>query len=158
MELFLAQNHSALTHLPVAASILAAVCAIARLFTAKKDVAIAWALLSVIAFATAAPLLVTGIAAAKGRFNSDGKAYIQKGILVSDTPANARIYLHQSLGIAGFVLSAILVSLSIASLRGRIPNKYIVVLLAVSIAVCWGIGGHVGGKEIWGPDTFPGYN
>jgi|WetSurMetagenome_2_1015567.scaffolds.fasta_scaffold12177_1 uncharacterized membrane protein len=158
MMSLLAQYHSAFTHLPIAAAILAAVCAITCLFTAKREVATSWALLSIIAFATATPLLVTGMAAAKGRFNSEGKPYIEQGILVSNTPADARLFLHQSLGIAGFLLSSALALLGIARLRGRVPNRLMIVLLALAIALCWGIGGHLGGEELWGPDTFPGYS
>jgi uncharacterized membrane protein len=155
---FLAQNHSALTHLPIATAILAAISAIACLFTVKKEAVSAWVLFSVIAFLTAIPLLITGTAAAKGRFNSEGKPYIQSGILVANVPANTRVFVHQSLGIAGFALSAALALCAIAKVRGRNPSIYLVILLALAVAICWGIGGHLGGKELWSPDTFPGFN
>lgn len=158
MELFLAQNHSAMTHLPIASSILAAVAAVAGLFVARKEVAFLWACLSIAAFVTVAPTVITGIAAAKGRTNDEGQPYIKSGLLVEPTPANTRIFRHQVLGLAGTVLSAVLAAAAIARLRGRHFNKYLIALVTVLLAVLWGIGGHLGGKELWAPDTFPAFH
>jgi hypothetical protein len=155
MELFLAQNHSAMTHLPIAASILAAVAAVAGLFVKKREVYLVWAILSIVALATVLPTLATGIAAARGRFNEEGKPYIQSGLMVDRTPANDRVFKHQILGIGGTILACFLGVAAIAQLRGRQPNSAFIVLLAVLLAVAWGIGGHLGGSELWGPDTFP---
>jgi len=158
MQLFLAQNHSAMTHLPIASAILLAGAALAALFSAKKEIAWWCAILSVVAFLTAIPTAATGIAAAKGRFNDDGKPYLQNGIVVSNIPANTRIFRHQLLGISGIAVAALLAILSIARVRGRTPNRYVIALLAVLLAVLWGIGGHLGGKELWGPGTFPAFH
>jgi uncharacterized membrane protein len=155
MELFLAQYHSALTHLPIAAAILGAAAAVVALFVDRREVGLAWASLAIVAFVTVMPALITGIAAAKGRFNDEGKPYIGSGILVSGIEANTRIYRHQMLGISGAGIAAVLTVLGIARLRGRNPNKYVVALLAVLLAVLWGIGGDMGGREMWGPGTFP---
>ncbi len=155
---FLAQNHSAMTHLPIAAAIFGAVAAIAAVFVQKREIVWVWAILSITAFVTVLPTLATGIAAAKGRTNDDGKPYIEKGLIVSNIPADQRIFRHQLLGISGAVVAAALALLGVASLRGRTPNKYAVVMLAVLLAVLWGIGGHLGGEELWGPDTFPGFH
>ena len=155
MELFLAQNHSALTHLPIAAAILAAFSAVAALFTPRKEIMLMWAFLSIAAFVTVLPTVATGVVAAKGRFNDNGKPYIESGVFVSNNPANTRIFQHEVLGSAGTALGAILAFLGLAFLRGRRPNMYLIALLAVALAVLWGLGGHLGGKEMWGPDTFP---
>ena len=157
MELFLAQNHSALTHLPIAAAILAAMSAVAALFTSRKEkeIVFMWALLSITAFVTVLPTVATGVVAAKGRFNEDGKPYIEGGILVGNSPANSRILRHEVLGTTGSALAGVLALLGLAFLRGRMPNKYLIALLALALAVVWGLGGHLGGKEIWGADTFP---
>jgi hypothetical protein len=155
MWLFLAQNHSAMTHLPIAAAILGAAAALALLFVYKHEIAFFWAVLSITAFVTVIPTMVTGIAAAKGRHNDSGKPYIQRGFIVDNLPANARIHTHQILGISGSVVAALLVLLGISRLRGGNPNKYLVFALALLLAVLWGIGGHLGGKELWGADTFP---
>ncbi len=158
MELFFAQNHAAMTHLPIASAILAAVAAIAALFAARKEVALICAVLSLAALLTAFPAIVTGIAAAKGRNNDEGKPYIQSGVIVSHIPANTRIFRHQMLGISGTLVAALLAILSVARARGRNANKYLIVLLAVLLAVLWGIGGHLGGEDLWGPDTFPAFH
>lgn len=158
MELFLARNHSALTHLPIASAILLALCACAALFTMRKEIAFAWAALSILAFVTVLPTLATGVMAAKGRFNDEGKPYITSGIVVSSVPANTRIREHQLLGAGGSVLSFLLACFGVTSLRGKSPNKYLIALLAVILAVAWGIGGHLGGSALWGPDTFPVFN
>jgi hypothetical protein len=155
MELFLAQNHAAMTQLPIAASILAAVAAIAGLFIKKREVFLVWAILSIVALVTVLPTIATGIAAARGRFNEDGKPYIQSGLIVERTPANDRVFKHQILGIGGTILACFLGAAAIAHLRGRQPSIIVIVLLAVLLAVAWGIGGHLGGEELWGPDTFP---
>jgi len=151
MELFLAQNHAPMTHLPIACSILAAAAAIAGLFFTRKEVSLAWALLSIIAFVTVLPTIFTGIQAARGRM------YITEGIQVNDDPENADIKLHQQLGTAGAVVSLVFMSFGIRRLRGKSPNRYVIVVLAVAMAILWGIGGHMGGKALWGPDTFPAY-
>jgi len=155
---FLAQNHAAMTHLPVASAILGAVAALAALAVSRKEVTWAWAMLSIIAFLTVLPTLATGIAAAKGRFNEDGKPYIQGAILVTDLPANERIFRHQLLGVSGAVVAAILALLGASRLRGGTPNRYLIALLAVVLAVLWGVGGHLGGEDLWGADTFPGFH
>ncbi len=155
---FLAQNHSAMTHLPIASAILGAIAAVMGLFIYKRELTWAWAVLSIVAFVTVLPTVITGISAAKGRFNEDGKPYIQSGILVPDVPANTRIFRHQILGASGAIVAAILAFLGIAQLRGRTPNKYLVVLLALLLALLWGIGAHLGGMELWGADTFPGFH
>ncbi len=158
MWLFLAQNHSAMTHLPTAAAILGAVAALALLFVYRKEIAFCWAVLSLAAFITVIPTMITGIAAAKGRFNDNGKPYIQGRFIVDNVPANARIHLHQILGISGSVVAAVLAFLGVGRLRGGNPNKYLVFLLALLLAILWGAGGHLGGKELWGADTFPGFH
>ena len=157
MELFLAQNHSALTHLPIASAILAAIGAIVAMFSPRKEIGYFWSVLSIVAFVTVLPLAFTGIFAAQGRFNDTGKPYLESGILVSSSPANERIRTHELLAITGSVASLICASLGLFFLRGRRPNIYLVVLLAITVAVLWGIGGHLGGKELWGPDTFPAF-
>jgi uncharacterized membrane protein len=155
--LFLAQNHSAMTHLPIAAAILAALSAVVAIFTSRREVSLLWALLSIVALVSAMPTVVTGIFAAEGRFNGDGKPYIEGGVLVSNVPANDRVWLHEVFGGGGFVVALALAVSGIAFLRGRRPNKYVVAILALALAILWGIGGHLGGKEMWGPDTFPGF-
>ena len=158
MIMFLAQNHSAMTHLPIASAVLGAVAALAALFLGRKEIYWAWAVLSIVAFVTVLPTVATGIAAAKGRLNEDGKPYIQQGFFVSNLPANARILRHQVLGISGVALAAVLAFLGISTLRGRVPNKIVVALLAMLLAILWGLGAFMGGKELWGPDTFPGFH
>ena len=158
MELFLAQNHSAMTHLPIASSILAAVAAVAGLFVARKEVVFLWACLSIAAFVTVLPTVVTGIAAARGRTNDEGQAYIEGGLLVKDVPANTRIFRHELLGLSGASLAAILAAVAVARLRGRNVNRSLIALLSVVLAVLWGIGGHLGGEELWGPETFPAFH
>ena len=154
---FLAQNHSAMTHLPTASAVFAAAAAIALLFVSRKELSWCCAILSIAAFVTVIPTLVTGIAAAKGRFNEEGKPFVQSGFIVENIPANSQIRRHQILGISGTVVAAILAMMGFAALRGRNPNPYLRVLLAVLLAVLWGIGGYIGGEELWGPDTFPGF-
>jgi hypothetical protein len=155
VELFIAQNHSAMTHLPVAAAIMVAACALAAIFTSRREVTLAWAVLSITAFVTVLPTIVTGVAAGQGRFNADGKAYIQSGLLVPRTPSNERIWRHQVLGASGTAIAALLAVLGIALLRGRNPNKYMVAVLAIALVLVWAIGSHIGGEELWGGDTFP---
>jgi hypothetical protein len=157
MELFLAQNHSAMTHLPIAASILAALAALGGLFIIKKEVYLIWAILSLAAFITVTPTIITGIAAAKGRFNEEGKPYLQKGLIVERIPSNSRIFKHQILGIGGTILSGVLVIAAATWLRGRESNKILIALLSVLLAILWGIGAHLGGEELWSPDTFPAF-
>ena len=124
MELFLAQNHSAMTHVPIAASILAALAALAGLFILKKEVYLIWAILSFTAFITVFPAIITGMAAAKGRFNEEGKPYLQEGLIVEQIPANSRIFRHQVLGIGGTILSGILAVAAAVRLRGRELNGF----------------------------------
>ena len=157
MELFLAQNHAAMTHLPIAASILTAAAAITALFLRRREVFLSWAILSVVALITAFPTVVTGIAAARGRTNDKGKAYIQEGLLVDPVPQNTRILRHQVLAIAGTAVAAVLSTLAVALFRGRSPNPYATAILAVLLSLLWGIGGHLGGEDLWGPDTFPAF-
>ena len=154
---FLAQNHSAMTHLPIASSILAAAAAVAVLFVRKKEITWSMAVLFIAAFVTVIPTVVTGIAAAKGRLNEQGQPYLQTGMLVPDLPANVRIHRHQLLGISGSFVAAILAFLGISILRGRNPNGYLIALLALVLAVLWGLGGHLGGQDLWGADTFPAF-
>ena len=155
---FLAQNHSAMTHLPIAAAILGALAALMALVVRRNEITWAWAVLSIVAFVAALPTAVTGIAAAKGRLNDDGKPYIESGFLVTPIRSNTRIFRHQMLGISGSAVAALLAVLGIRRLRGHNPNRYLVVLLAMLLALLWGIGGHLGGEELWGPDTFPGFH
>ncbi len=158
MELFLAQNHSAMTHLPIASSIMLALAAVGGLFVARKEISLLCAVLSLAALLTVFPTILTGIAAAKGRMNDDQKPYIESGILVRNMPANARIFRHQMLGISGTVLAVILSFLAVARARGRNSNKYLFALLAILLAVAWGVGGHLGGEELWGSNTFPAFH
>ncbi len=158
MELFLAQNHSAMTHLPIAASILAAAAAITALFVRRREVTLFWAVLSLVALVSAFPTIITGIAAAKGRTNDEGRPYIEKGVLVDRIPRNTRIFRHQILGISGTVLAAVLSGLAIATMRGRNFNPLLVACIAVIMALLWGIGGHLGGEEMWAPETFPAFH
>jgi hypothetical protein len=156
--MFLAQNHSPMTHLPIAAAILGAFVALMALVVRKNEITWAWAFLSIVAFVTALPAAVTGVAAAKGRLNDDGKPYIQSGLIVTHIPANTRIFRHQMLGISGFALAALLAIFGVRRLRGQTPNRFLIVLLAMLLAILWGIGGHLGGSELWGPGTFPGFH
>jgi hypothetical protein len=155
MELFLAQNHSAMTHLPIAASILTAAAAIVALIVPRKEVTLFWAVLSMVALLSAFPTIVTGIAAGKGRTNDSGRPYIERGVFVDHSPENTRVYRHQMLAISGTVIAAVLSAIAITALRGRKPNPYLVTVLSLLMILVWGIGGHLGGKELWGPDTFP---
>jgi len=156
MELLLAENHSAMTHIPIATAILAAAAAIAFCFVRRKEISLFGATLSIIAFLSVLPTITTGIYAAKGRLNERAKPYIQSGIIVDNVPENARIFRHQILGIGGACISAVVAILAVVKLRGRDPNRYVVAILTLLVAVLWGIGGHLGGKVLWGPDTFPG--
>ncbi len=158
MELFLAQNHSAMTHLPIAASIMAAIAALAGLFANKREVLRLWAMLSLAAFVTVLPTLVTGFAAAKGRYNEEGQPYIQSGLLVNRIPANSRIFNHQIYAFSGTILSFLLAAGAAAQLSGRKLNRYLIALLTVVLAMLWAIGGHLGGEELWGPYTFPAFH
>lgn len=157
MELFLAQAHSAMTHLPIALAILASISAVTAMFTARREFALSWALLSIAALVSAVPTVITGVVAAKGRFNGEGKPYLESGFLVDDVPANVRIRRHELLGCAGTGVAAILSASGFALLRGRKPNMYLIALLALALAILWGLGGHLGGKELWGADTFPAF-
>jgi formate hydrogenlyase subunit 3/multisubunit Na+/H+ antiporter MnhD subunit len=158
MELFLAQNHSAMTHLPIATAILIAIAALVTLFVPRKEITWSCAILSLVALVAVVPTVVTGIAAAKGRFNDEGKPYIQSGVIVANIPANTRIFRHQVLGLTGTALAALMAILSIAKVRGRNPNRYLIALVAVLLAVVWGVGGHLGGEELWGAGTFPAFH
>ena len=157
MDMFFAQNHSAMTHLPLAAGVMVAACAIAALFTSRREFAQAWAVMAIVAFVMALPAVVTGVEAAEGRFNGDGKPYIQHGYIVSRTPASERVWRHQMLGGGGSAVAGILAVLGVSVLRGKSPNKYLVALLALVLATLWAIGAHIGGAELWGPDTFPAF-
>jgi hypothetical protein len=157
MELFLAQNHSAMTHLPIAAAMMAAVAALIRLFANKREVILLWAILSLVALVTVPTTLVTGIAAAKGRLNDAGKPYIQSGLIVDRIPANGHIFTHQVLGIGGAILACLLGVAAIIQLRGREVSRHWIALLALLLAIVWGIGGHLGGEDLWGAATFPGF-
>jgi hypothetical protein len=158
MLMFLAQNHSAMTHLPIATAILGAFAALANLVIRRNEITWAWALLSIAAFLTALPAAATGIAAAKGRLNDDGKPYIQGGFIVTHIPGNTRIFQHQMLGISGFAVAALLAVFGVRRLRGQYQNRFLIVFLAMLLAILWGIGGHLGGSELWGPGTFPGFS
>ncbi len=155
MDLFLAQNHAAMTHLPIAASIMAALAGVAGLFVNRREFYRFWAMLTLAAFLTVLPTLATGIAAAKGRYNEEGQPYIQKGLLVSQTPANSRIFNHQIFGTGGAIVAAFLAFKALAQLRGREPNRILIAVLTVILAVLWAAGGHLGGKELWEAYTFP---
>ena len=157
VDMFFAQNHSAMTHLPLAAAVMVAACAIAALFTSRREIARAWAVLAIVAFVSALPAVATGVEAAEGRFSGDGKPYIQHGYIVSKTPASERVWRHQMLGGGGSAIAAVLATLGVSVLRGKSPNKYLVTLLALVLAVLWAIGAHTGGAELWGPDTFPAF-
>jgi hypothetical protein len=157
MELFLAQNHAAMTHLPIAAAIMAAVVAAIRLLVNKREVVLLWAILSLTALATVPPTLITGLAAAKGRFNEEGKPYIQSGFIANRSPASSRIFYHQVCGMGGAILACLLGMAAIVQLRGRELSPYWIALLALLLAILWGVGGHLGGEELWGPATFPGF-
>lgn len=151
MELFLAQNHAPMTHLPIAAAILAAVAAVLAMFIHKPQLSWAWAMLSIVAMVTVIPTILTGIHAAKGR------GYIEQGIMVADTPDNADIVLHQRLGISGAIVGLVFLSLGVLHLRGRKVNRWLAAVVAVTLAILWGVGGHMGGRASWRPDTFPAY-
>ena len=147
-----------MTHLPIAAAVLAAVAALAALFVSRREVAWLAAVMSMVALLAVLPTLVTGVAAGRGRINDEGKPYIQSGVIVSNIPQNTRIFRHQMLGITGTVVAFILAVLAVATLWGRSPNKYLVAALAVLLALLWGTGSHLGGKDLWGPDTFPAFH
>ncbi len=156
MELLLAENHSAMTHLPIATAILAAAAAITFCCVRRKEISLFWAALSLVAFLSVLPTITTGIFAAKGRLNERAKPYIQSGIIVRNLPENTRIFRHQIVGMAGACISALVAILAVMKLRGRDPNPYMLAVLTLLVAVLWGVGGHLGGKVLWGPDTFPG--
>ncbi len=150
MELFLAQNHAPMTHLPIACSILAALAAIAAFVYKKPELTWAWAVLAIIAFLTVFPAIVTGIYAAIGRM------YLEHPGLVQDIPENDPIAWHQRLGISGAILALVLAFLGIRRLRGKENNRIVVLLFSLALAIVWGIGGHLGGKTSWSADSFPG--
>jgi len=152
MELFFAQNHAPLTHLPIATSILAAGAAIAGLFSLRKELSWAWSFLTIIAFVTVIPTIMTGIQAGRGR------QFIEKDhYLVSDAPDNSGIKLHQQLGLTGAIIALVSATLGFLHLRGKKINKYFSAIVALTVALLWGIGGHLGGKELWSPETFPAF-
>lgn len=151
LELFFAQNHAALTHLPIACALLAALAAVLALVRKSEDLPKAWAILSIIAVVTVIPTILSGIQAAKGR------SYIEQGIFVSDAPENADIKLHQQLGMAGALSGFVMAFLGWRHLRGRKANRILVAVLAISTAILWGATGHMGGKALWSPDTFPAF-
>ncbi len=157
MQLFIAQNHSAMVHLPVASAVLAAVSAIAALIWTRKELGYLWAVLSIVAFVTVSSTVTTGLVAARGRYNEEGKPYVQSGLFVPRAPANERIWRHQALGIVGGALSGVLALLGVRLLRGKAPNGFVVAVLAVTLALVWAVGAHTGGAELWGPETFPAF-
>lgn len=157
MELFLAQNHEPMTHLPIATSLLAAAVAIALLFVDKPHLRTAWAMLVLIASITVIPTIMTGIFVAKGRYNDKGKPYIENGVQVAWVPENTRIARHQVLGVAGFVVALGLSWAAIGQLRGKVRNKIAIAVASIALAAIWAVGSHIGGQELWGPDTFPAY-
>ena len=148
---FLAQNHAPMTHLPIAAAILAAVAAVAAFKFDTKELRWSWAVLTIIAFVTVIPTVATGIAAGIGR------KFIEHGIMVADTPDNATIRIHQLLGTSGALLALFNAYLGYRYLRGKKTARSLAAILALTVAILWGIGGHLGGRELWGPDTFPAY-
>ena len=151
MDLFLAQNHAPMTHLPIAASILAALAAIAAIFIDKREIRWTWGMLTIIAFLTVIPTIATGIAAGIGR------NYIEQGIMVADTPDNQTIRIHQMLGSAGALVALVSAIAGVWYLRGKKVSRPLAAILALTVAILWGIGGHLGGSALWGPDTFPAY-
>ena len=151
MWLFLAQNHEPMTHLPIATSILAALAALLILFVEKKELRWSWAVLTIVAFMAVVPTIATGIAAGVGR------KYIEHGLLVTNIAENSTIRYHQLLGLTGAVLALINALLGLRFLRGKHVSKSLAVILALTIAIIWSIGAHLGGKDLWSPDTFPGY-
>ncbi len=158
MELFLAQNHPAMTHLPIATAILTAATALAGVFVHRREIRLFRAVLSIVAVVTVLPTVVTGVAAAKGRFNEHGEPYIQSGVFVGNRPENRRMFRHQVLGSSGAVVAAVLAVLGVLTLRGRETNRHLVLALAVLLTLLWGVGGHLGGEELWSPDTFPAFH
>jgi hypothetical protein len=152
MELFLAQNHPPMTHLPIAVSMLAALAAIAALFIKRKELVWAWSMLSIIAILAVIPTILTGVQAGKGR------KFIEHGVFVSDTPDNATILWHQRLGISGAFVAVGFVVLGVRQLRGKNVHPVLAAAVATSLAIIWGVTGHLGGKESWGPDTFPAFD
>ena len=149
MELFFAQNHAPMTHLPIASAMLAAVAAVLALFIKKPQLTWAWAMLSIVAFVTVLPTILTGIQAAKGR------GFIEEGLMVAEKEGNEDIVLHQRLGIAGTAVAMVFLFVGVRQLRGKNVNRWLAAVLAVTLAILWGFGGHMGGHEMWGPDTFP---
>ena len=152
MELFLAQNHPPMTHLPIAVSMLAALAAVLALFIKRKELVWAWSMLSIVAILSVVPTILTGVQAGKGR------NYIEHGVFVADKPDNATIQWHQRLGISGALVAAGFVVLGIRQLRGKHVNPTLAAAVATSLAIIWGVTGHLGGEESWGPDTFPGFD
>jgi hypothetical protein len=155
MELFLAQNHSAATHLPVASALLAAGAALTALYVRKSEASLFAAVLSIVAFVAVLPTVITGVAAAKGRFNDDGNPYITSGVIVAEIPVNERIFRHQILGCAGAIVAAAMALLGVATLRGHHTSRHLVAVLSVLLALLWCTGAHLGGKELWSRETFP---
>ena len=76
---------------------------------------------------------------------------------IAHTPDNADIKLHQQLGISGTIVGLVFLSLGVMQLRGRQVNRWLAAVVAVTLAILWGVGGHMGGRASWGPDTFPAY-
>jgi uncharacterized membrane protein len=153
MELLFAENHPPMTHFPIATSILAAVALIASvIFKSKqKELTWAWAILSIIAFITCVPAIVTGMSAAIGRMWTDSIGF------VPNIPENDPIALHQRLGIAGAILALITAYLGYRHLRGKTNNRILVLFFSVALAIIWSYGGHLGGKTAWSAETFPAY-
>ncbi len=151
LELFLAQQHAAFTHLPIATSVLAALAALIAFVRPRDDLRRAWAILSLIALITVIPTILSGIQAARGR------QYITQGVFVDTDPEHADIRLHQQLGIAGTVVALVLAGFGVRELRGKRSPRLLVAILAVTTALVWGFGSHMGGKALWSPDTFPAF-
>lgn len=152
MELFFAQNHAPMTHLPIASAILAVVALVlARLFK-RPEAEWMWAVLSITVFITIIPAAATGIHAARGREYIEADHY-----LVRDSPDLGDLRTHQQLGIAGTVLALAAAILGARHLRRKRVPKLISFVVALALATVLGIGGHLGGKELWSPATFPAY-
>jgi uncharacterized membrane protein len=151
MELFFAQNHAPMTHIPIACAILATIAAIANLFYQRKELTWAWAMLVIIAFLAAFPAIITGTFAAVGRF------YLEQPGIVENIPDNDPIAIHQRLGIAGAVIALILAIFGVRRLKGKENNRILILVFSLALAILWGYGGHLGGKTSWAPDTFPQY-
>jgi uncharacterized membrane protein len=157
MAQFLAQFHPATTHIPIATSFLAAVAATLAVILKKDALKTSWAVLTLVALVCVLPTIVTGIYAAKGRFNDKGKPFIEHGVLVPNTPENARLVVHQRLGLTGFGLALIASVFAVRHLRRKRVHVAVMIVLAWLLSVTWAVGGHIGGRELWGPDTFPAY-